>query len=267
MSANPLKRAGTMTRAHRRMGLALAAAITLRVLGGFCADSAHADEVPNLGRADYLRFSLDMTPIRISLVNDVVGKANFPDLVVPRAYVVFVNRAPHSSHGPPPSQLSSNEVKLAFADGSGEAWSVAVEERARRDGIDPATAGHRMRAEETIVQISPSKISNAAYADAMRADVPRSAPKRQDDDFEGLAHYRGVSSFSYYVGGSDDEFFSARCQEALNPVFQCNYTMSITEGVVGSATFVDFRLYGGRAYANRRLRFAREVACRYLTRC
>lgn len=218
-------------------------------------------------RADYLHFSsLDMTPVRISLVNDVVGKANFPDLVVPQAYIYFVNGV-LPSQGPLPSRLSSNDVKLMFVDGTGDAWTVAVAERARRDGIDPATAGRRMRAEETIVQINPSKISNAAYADAMRDDVPRSAPKRQDDDFEGLAHYRGVSSFSYYVGGSGDEFFSARCQEALNPVFQCNYTMSITEGVVGSATFVDFRLFGGRAYANRRLRFVREVVCRYLTRC
>ncbi|MBR1148443.1 hypothetical protein [Bradyrhizobium sp. AUGA SZCCT0431] len=241
------------------MGLTLAAAVfAWAVPIGICTSSA---------RADYLHFSsLDMTPVRISLVNKVVGKADFPDLVVPRAYIFFVNGFP-PSEGPLPSQLSSNDVNLMFVDGTGEAWTVATADRARRDGIDPATAGHRMRAEETIVQISPSKISSVAYADAMRDDVPRSAPKRQDDDFDGLAHYRGVSSFSYYVGGSDDEFFSARCQEALNPVFQCLYTMSITEGVVGSATFVDFRLYGGRAYANRRLRFAREVACRYLTRC
>ncbi|WP_213288461.1 hypothetical protein [Bradyrhizobium sp. sGM-13] len=267
MSGNPLKRAGTMKRVCRRMDLALVAAVALRVLGGFCVDLAHADEVPNLGRADYLHFLLDMTPIRISLVNDVVGKANFPDLVVPRAYVVFVNRAPHSGQGPLPPQLSSNEVELVFADGSGEAWSVAVAERARRDGLDRTTAGQRMRTEQTSVQISPSTKPNEAYAADVRANVTRSAPNRQADSFEGLAHYRGVSSFSYYVGGSDDEFFSARCQGTLNPVFQCNYTMSITEGVVAFATFVDFRLYGGRAYANRRLRFAREVACRYLTRC
>ncbi|WP_157644305.1 hypothetical protein [Bradyrhizobium sp. WSM2793] len=43
--------------------------------------------------------------------------------------------------------------------------------------------------------------------------------------------------------------------------------MSITEGVVAQVRFVDFRLFGGRAYANRRLRFVREVVCRYLTRC
>ncbi|MBR0783611.1 hypothetical protein [Bradyrhizobium iriomotense] len=255
-----------VTRMGRHMGLAFVA-VALRVLGGFCADPAHADAVPNLGRADYLHFSLDRTPIRISLVNDVVGKGSFPDLVVPRAYVVFVNRAPHSSEGSLPSQLSSNEVELMFADGSGEAWSMAVEERSRRDSLDRTAAGQLMRAEQTSLQISPSTKPNEAYAADVRANVKRSAPNRQDESFEGLAHYRGVSSFSYYVGGSDDEFFSVRCEAQLNPVFQCTYTMSITEGVVAFATFVDFRLYGGRAYANRRLRFAREVVCRYLTRC
>lgn len=82
-----------------------------------------------------------------------------------------------------------------------------------------------------------------------------------------MAHYRGVSSYSYYVGESSDEFFSARCEGRLNPVFECSYSMSITEGVLAQVDFVDFRLYGGRAYANRRLRFVREVVCRYLTRC
>ena len=151
-----------------------------------------------------------------------------------------------------------------FADGTGEAWTVAMAERARRDGIDPITAAHRMRAEETTVQIGPS--TNPDYADAAR-DVSMAAPHRQDDSFEGLAHYRGVSSYSYYVGESSDEFFSARCEGRLNPVFECSYSMSITEGVVAQVDFVDFRLYGGGAYANRRLRFVREVVCRYLTRC
>lgn len=242
----------------RRIGLALIAALTWAVPFGIWTCYA---------RADYLHFSsLDMTPIRISLVNEVAGKANFPDLVVPRAYINFVNGF-LPGQGRLPSQLSSNDVTLMFVDGTGEAWTVAVAARARRDGIDSATAGHRMRAEETTVEIRPSRVPNAVYADATRADVTRSAPKRQDDDFEGLAHYRGVASYSNYIGDPGDEFFSVQCEGRLNPVYQCTYTMSITEGIVGSATFVDFRLYGGRAYANRRVRFAREVACRYLTRC
>jgi len=57
------------------------------------------------------------------------------------------------------------------------------------------------------------------------------------------------------------------CQAKPNPVFLCNFTMSITEGVVAFVSFVDFRLYRGRADANRRLRFAREVACRFLAHC
>jgi hypothetical protein len=251
-----MKRTRAMTRVDRRMGLALVAALAWAVPTGIWTCSA---------RADYLHFSsLDMTPVRISLVHDVAGKANFPDLMVPRAYIYFVNGFP-PGQGPLPSQLGSNDVKLMFADGTGDAWTIAVAERARRDGIDSITAAHRMRAEETTVEIIPS--TNAAYADAAR-DVTSAAPHRQDDSFEGLAHYRGVSSFSYYVGGSEDEFFSARCPgPPLNPVFQCNYSMSITEGVVAQVSFVDFRLYGGRAYANRRLHFVREVVCRYLTRC
>jgi hypothetical protein len=250
-----MERTRAMTRVCRRIGQALVAVVAW----GIWTCSA---------RADYLHFSsLDMTPVRISLVSEVAGKANFPDLVVPRAYIYFVNGF-LPGQGPLPPQLSSNDVRLMFVDGTGEAWTVAVAARARRDGIDATTARHRMRTDETTVQISPSTTPIAAYAEVTRAGVTGPAPKRQDDDFEGLAHYRGVSSFSYYVGGSDDEFFSARCPgPPLNPIFQCNYSMSITDGVVAHVSFVDFRLFGGRAYANRRLSFVREVSCRYLTRC
>jgi hypothetical protein len=246
-----------MTRVRRRMGLALIAALAWTVPGGIWTCSA---------RADYLHFSsLDMTPVRISLVHRVAGKANFPDLVVPRAYIYWVNEF-LPGQGPLPSQFSSDHFELKFVDGTGEAWTVAAAERARREGVDASTAAHRMRAEETVVEIGASSVPTAAYADAMR-NVMGAAPHRQDDSFEGLAHYRGVSSYSYYVGESSDEFFSARCEGRLNPVYLCHYSMSITEGVTAQVDFVDFRLYGGRAYANRRLRFVRDVVCRYLTRC
>jgi hypothetical protein len=176
----PMKRAGTITRVHRRLGLTLVAAAASAVLADLCAGPARADEVPNLGRAEYFHFSLDMTPIRISLVNDVVGKANFPELVVPRAYVVFVESAPPNSRGPLPPLLKSDDVHLMFVDGSGEAWSVAVAERARRDGIDQITAGHRMRSEATVAQIKSS--AHAAFADLARANgyaVSAEPPERQ----------------------------------------------------------------------------------------
>jgi hypothetical protein len=239
----------------------LAAAIAL---AAYSVDPAHADDVPNRVPADYMHFSLDMTKIRISLVNDAAPTANFPDLVVPKAYVVFVDGAPHSSRGPLPPLLKSDDIELMFVDGSGEAWSVAVSERARRDGIDRNAAGNRMRAEQTDVQIKTSM--HADFGEFSRANVIRSAPNHQNDNFEGLAHYRGVASYSHYIGQSD-EFFSAQCEGRLNPVFLCKYTMSITNGVVAYVSFVDFRIYGGRTYANRRLRFVREVVCRYLTRC
>ncbi|WP_213291128.1 hypothetical protein [Bradyrhizobium sp. sGM-13] len=249
----------------RRIDRAILAATI--VLASYGVDFAYADDVPNRVPADYLHFSLDMTKIRISLGNDAVSKANadIPDLVVPRAYVVFVEGAPHSSQGPLPPRLKSDDVELMFVDGSGEAWSIAVSQRARRDGIDGSTAGNRMRAEQTDVQIKAN--ARVDFGEFARANVIRSAPNRQDDSFEGLAHYRGVASYSHYIGQSDDEFFSARCEGRLNPVFLCQYTMSITNGVVAYVSFVDFRLYGGRTYANRRLRFVREVVCRYLTRC
>jgi hypothetical protein len=255
-----MKRMATKIRAYRCVLLAFAIALV-----GNSADIAHADNVPAQGSADYLHFSLDMTKIRINLVNGAFPTAKFPDLVVPKAYVIFVDSAPPSSQGPLPPLLKSDNIELMFVDGSGEAWTVAVSERARRDGIDRNTAGHRMRAEQTNVQIKTSM--HADFGEFARANVTRAAPNRQDESFEGLAHYRGVASYSHYIGQSDDEFFSAQCEARLNPVFLCTYTMSITSGVVAYVHFVDFRLYGGRSYANRRLRLVREVVCRYLAHC
>ncbi len=255
-----MKRTAIKARTCRYASFAFAFALV-----GNSVDVAQADSVPARGTADYLHFSLDMTKIRISLVNDAVPTAKLPDLVVPRAYVVFVETAPPSRHGPLPPLVKSDDIGLMLVDGSGEPWTVAVSERARRDGVDRDTAGHRMRAEQTDVQIKTS--THADFGEFARTNVMRAAPNRQDDSFEGLAHFRGVASYSHYIGQSDDEFFSAQCEARLNPVFLCTYTMSITSGVVAYVHFVDFRLYGGRTYANRRLRLVREVVCRYLPQC
>ena len=228
---------------------------------------ADADFVPDKGTWEHYHFSLDQSRIRVSLINDVVGKADFPDLLVPRAYVLFVSGAPPSTAGPLPPLLMSDHVKLLFIDGTGEPWSVAVTDLARRERISLTEAAKRIRAEEINLTIHSSKDPEASskIVESLKGRtflVPEGA-------FEGLPqHKTNSSSYPYFIGQANDEFFYANCRGPdTHPIFFCKYWMNLTEGVVAEAMFVDFRLHGGREFANRRLRFAREVACRFLTRC
>ena len=209
----------------------------------FCSSSlAGADTVPGLGSLPIYRFSLDSTPVRV---------------------VFFANTEP-PLRGTVPPVMETDQVGLFFVDGTGEAWTIAVEARAQRDGTGRETAAGRMRAEGYMVDLSPTTNRNQAADE--RASVRR-RPVR-DEPVEGLEHYRSPpTSYSYFVGDDTDAFWSAQCSSPPRAVYLCSYRMPITEGVVASVSFVDFRLHGGRAEANRRLRFAREVICRYLERC
>jgi hypothetical protein len=70
-----------------------------------------------------------------------------------------------------------------------------------------------------------------------------------------------------YVGGPSDSFEAIRCNYTSHTLSYCSYSVEITDRIWARANFLDFRLHGGRAYANQRARFLREVICRFVEGC
>jgi hypothetical protein len=203
-------------------------------------------------------FSLDPTPIQVdlTLANRKPAGQDFAKLTVPRSYVVFANNY-GSLKGPLPEHFATDQIAIRFVDG-GEAWNVTVDRESRSMGRTQAEK--KLRSGEYRVSLHANANPNSRTD--RQADIAGYGNVRQPDRFEGLVHFSGGSQ-EIYVGEASDSFESIRCFRELNPSWFCTYQVDLGDMISASATFLDFRLHGGRAYANLRAQFVREIVCRF----
>jgi hypothetical protein len=216
-----------------------------------------------LGAFEHFHYSLDESPVRVVLVNNS-GRRDFPILTVPRSYIYYAEGAPPSTAGPLPDSIETSNLGLAFADPDGQAWSVAVEKRAARNSSSSRAAAEALRTDRYKVKLLTA---NMQFAAAMRKTV--TGMRTSTGRLYGPEEYVGkISIMTYYVGDASDEFITATCHNPLNPHFLCEYLFMVDDGdVFGQVVFSDFRAFGGRDYANRRIRLARETICRFTEEC
>lgn len=245
----------------RRM--ALVGCTTIYLLPGLLlAIPARAERIPGFGSMPMFRFSRDPTPMRIVFTHPEATTGSFPALVIPRAYVFYALDPPDVS-APLGPVVEVTQVGLNFMDGSGEPYSTAFVAYRGKHGLGEDRAAADLRPQVYDVRLSAT--TNPDQGRDLRAGRDFAWGAR--DDFEGLKGIRGLGTATYYIGADTDEFWTAKCYNPANPVFLCSFDFLITPGISAVITFSDFRVRGGRAEANRRLRFAREVVCRYLERC
>jgi hypothetical protein len=231
---------------------------------GLVATTGRADDVPGIGDWPHYHFSLDETPVTVVLVHDS-GKRDFPVLTVPRSYIYFAHRAPPSTEGPLPDRIETDQLGLAFTDPDGEAWSAAIQDHMAATGQSANAAGKSLRPFQYKVTLSPN--TNAVYAETVRQNTRRNH-LLIGEPFPGIQeHSRTGTSSSFFVTSGDHEFLQASCYNPLNEVYFCEYRIMITKDIVATIDFLDFRVHGGPDYANWRVRFAREVVCRFLDEC
>lgn len=256
-----------LVRAHGRFeaikwSLGLTAAVVL--FAATAATAVRADDVPGIGDWEHYRFSLDETPITVVFVHES-GRRDFPVLTIPRSYIYFENGARPTTEGPLGDHIETDGLGVALADPDGEAWSTAVETYSVQHQLSRDSAAKQMRSRSYTVRLSPN--TNPRFADAAASSAARNRTLTRIAS-DGLKEYVGRSSSNtYYVGDSGDEFITTRCFNPTDPEFFCEYTFLITSGIVGRADFSDFRLNGGRDYANRRVRLTRQAICRFFEDC
>ena len=74
---------------------------------------------------------------------------------------------------------------------------------------------------------------------------------------------------SHHFGEFDhDEFKLITCSSGpRHPSWWCDYHFTVEPGLRGTAKFVDFRLHGGRAFANERVGLIRRTVCGFHKGC
>jgi hypothetical protein len=204
-------------------------------------------------------YSLDLTPIEVTLRN-----FNDPDaqhktiLRIPRAYILFAHNYDAGKVSQLPDVIETDELQILLTYPDGRPLSVQAHEIAAERHIDEKTAIDSLRLKEysaTVHYVPPG----AHYEDGLRRDFGLT---KVIDRYQGLAHAR--SGLDDYLGEPGvDTFVYLSCSLERNPEFFCAASVRVGPTLTARVSFADFRLHGGRAYANERIRKFREIVCRY----
>ncbi len=197
---------------RRALPALVGAAAALSLAGGV----GRAAEVPGLGTWEHYHFSLDPTPTRINLVHEK-DRRDFPALKIPRSYIHFVHRGPPSSKGPLPPVLQTDQIKIAFTDPHGQAWSTSLRAYDAQPRTERQSAASVLRSQDYVLTLFPT--TNPRMTEDMRGQVLQM--NREDGTYEGLKVYRGVGRV-HFLPETGEDFILARCSDRIHPVWLCS---------------------------------------------
>ena len=236
-------------------------AVTFLVLICLALGSAHADNVPGIGNMHFDYYSRDPNPVHVEF-SHAATQTTLAKLVAPRSYIVTAPNVRRQGRNPLPASITTDSITIAFTDPDGQSWNDSVSDHAEKMGLSLEAAAGQLRPQQYIVRLNG--VANPNRRNASQASI--ASFERQQDRLEGLIHYK-ITSSDIYVGDASDAFESINCMNRLNPIYFCTYTIDISDRIVAVASFVDFRMHGGRDYANRRARFIRDVICKFTDAC
>lgn len=197
---------------------------------------------------DYLHFfSTDMRPVQVTLRRDMFGRDGKEiTITLPRAWITFASGYNPLKIDQLPNEIQTTEITIALADPTGVALSIRSREIALERHISLGDAIKSLRPE--LYYGNVSYVSEDIKTDDLQFDKTRNRAEIIEKD--GLSF---DPDWHRYLGSKSDQFFFAKCEYNLNPVYFCSYRARPGENLVLGVTFLDFRLHGGSGYANKRL--------------
>jgi len=233
----------------------------LVLLIAFSISPAKADAVPGMVAAADRHLSFDPSPVTVRFVYDDGTR----DLVIPRKYIVFASGGFSSRDGPIPDLIETKSVKLVLTYPDGEAWTVAIREYMGEHGVSARRAADEMRDRMHIVELM--RTHNIIDLDVARNDF-------RIRDLEGSIGEFGLEEFKisrgrqqFFLASEEDEFLRSVCYNPKNPGWFCKYYARLTDEIVFNADFVDLRIFGGREFANSRMRMIKRTLCTFTESC
>jgi hypothetical protein len=206
-------------------------------------------------------FSRDPIPVHVEF-SHAATQTTLAKLVAPRSYIVTAPNVRRQGRNPLPDSITTDSITIAFTDPNGQSWNDSVSDHAEKMGLSLEAAAGQLRPQQYIVRLSG--VANPNRRNAQHASI--ASLERQPDRNEGLIHYKS-ETHDVYAGTPDDGFERIQCQAQMHPNFFCTYTFEISNKLVAEASFLDFRLHGGKSYANERVKFAYDVICKLANAC
>jgi hypothetical protein len=248
----------------------------LAVLGVFIllsSDLALADKIPGTAYvgSQYF-FTTKMDVVDISLWPDLRKKAERPPVAkvkIPRAYIFYISRKPGTNRDPVPSSVDAKSVNIMLTYPDGLPYSHAIRNYRKEFDVSSWAAGKALRMLSYIAQI------NGVLGDAYKLSYLSVGPynlSATEQNFLGT--YLGMKRFT--TGGSAEIYYASKnalirkfkcwnSPEKARPEFYCTYWTVLNKHLIASVKFVDFRVHGGIAFAEERIRVFKETICRYVS--
>lgn len=254
--------------------------LALAGLAALVPEAASADKIPMTpfsGRQYYYSTSMDPITVHFMWPDFNRPESRIQDTVfLPRAYIVFAagyaskpardlgqDLADSQRHGyeelPETIQTDSLRILLTYPDG--EPFTVALKKRGRKAGED--YLGTKVaRANLFIARVSyisnshPMPLTNHVFTYEKNARLT---------EYDGLLYNPGRHNPHYYSKPSDP-FFYVYCSDKLaetRPGRLCQYAVPLGSNYLALVDFLDFRLHGGRAFADERIAAFRRAMCEY----
>jgi len=222
---------------------------------------ARGDAVPGIGTWEYYHSSVDPSPVTVRFVyNDGTR-----DLLIPRKYIVFASGEFSSRDGPIPDLIETTSVKLVLTYPDGEAWTVAIREYMGEHGVSARRAADEMRDRMHIVEIL------AANKMITRDVVLQTTFIRNIEGSLGdiglIEYIIGRGSQTILIGAENDEFLRITCRNPKRSAWFCKYGAHLTQYIYFNSDFVDLRIFGGREFANSRMRMIKRTLCTFTESC
>jgi hypothetical protein len=250
-----------------RLLLTLVAALVLP------ASPALATYIPGLGDIpNGYYYTRDMDPVKVTLLSNPRDKATSRQLAefeMPRAYIYLSSFHSEKDFPTLPSHIETNKIYIALTYPDGLPYSVALHQVEKR--IASEWRQGNLRQAPAAKQLRPL---------LMTAEIMGSVPNAYDSaifhprsyqhylgGYETLRRYSTLGISELYFGKPDDLIRKIRCPRSLdqaNPKHLCEYYIVLSSNVVAKVAFVDFRVHGGLAFAEERIRAFKAVICRYI---
>lgn len=209
---------------------------------------------------DSLHFcSTDVHPIKITLKRNVPHtEGEEVHFEVPRAWVTRAEGYDPLRLDVLPDEVVTTEVELGLSS-DGQPLSIRSLALSRDRAISWVEALQQLRPETFRVQLSyiPPSVTAEEYKNALHQPLKSQITKRDGLDYD--------SRHGWYVGDQrEDLFYRISCQFDAREYYFCDYRTRISDSLISTVTFTDFRFHGGREYANKRIRLLLGIMCRQL---
>jgi hypothetical protein len=224
---------------------------------------------------DQYFYTQETEPIIVNFVSGSKGSLRVETAVkepviargaISEAYVFSAPPYDRSYAGRIPPEIWTSRLGLMLTVPRGEPYSVSVARLSAQKHVNAEQAGRELRHSNVTVHVYPS-LPGGATVDPPRTGTSQDMGPRLGETADGLEIYgfnaNGPLAFLDPGNPAVRKIICLLNVERSRPEHYCSYEIVLADNLLAEASFVDFRLHGGRDFARQRIAEVRAKLCEF----